>query len=118
MGDLGPVTPDFHSNLNASVSSADVTPRSYSISTREAGQGSGEKPPQCGILGQILCYGWKGKEASWAGVWRPFALGRFQLLDHDPSSHGAELWGVGAESGLRWMPGWRRLRPASSRLVL
>ena len=44
--------------------------------------------------GKFFANGWKGKEASWAGIRGRFALPRFQLLDHDPSSGGAQLSGV------------------------
>lgn len=41
--------------------------------------------------GKFFANGWKGKEASWAGIRGRFTLPRFQLLDHDPSSGGAQL---------------------------
>lgn len=47
--------------------------------------------------GKFFAKGWKGREASWAGVWVP--LGRCQLLALNPSSSQAKLPSVGAGSG-------------------
>ena len=91
------VSTRIHSNLNASISSADGDTQAL-----QNFNGKWEVEVRAVVKnlhgtefwGKFFVNGRKGKEASWAGIRGRFTLPRFQLFDHDPSSGGAELWRV------------------------
>ena len=67
--------------------------------------------------GKFFANGWKGKEASWAGIRgsshsRASSFLTVTQAQVGPSCRGCEGPGLG------WMPGWRRVRLAASRRVL